>query len=96
MKKLVISALALGAMTSVAFAEPMPLSPVQMDGVTAGGKRINVDVAVIKIRQSNKANQWNGGNFADDLSGKCDDCNVFQDASNNLSQSNSATVSVSQ
>jgi hypothetical protein len=95
MKKLLISALALGAMSSVAFAEPMPLSTAQMDGVTAG-KRINVNAIVVSVRQSNKAKQWNGGNFADDLSGKCDDCNVFQDASNNLSQSNSATVSVSQ
>jgi hypothetical protein len=48
MKTILISALALGAMTSIAFAEapltpiaaqPMQLSLAQLDGVTAGGNK---------------------------------------------------------
>jgi hypothetical protein len=65
MKKLVISALALGAMTSVAFAEeplkpttgqPMQLSLAQLDDVTAGGrwghkkKRANIKVNVVAFK----------------------------------------------
>jgi hypothetical protein len=36
MRTLLVSALALGAFTSAAFAEPLVLSDVQMDGIAAG------------------------------------------------------------
>jgi hypothetical protein len=67
MKSILISVLALGAMTSVALAEeplkpiagqPMELSLAQLDDVTAGGKKKghrfkNVNVSIIKLEVEN-------------------------------------------
>jgi hypothetical protein len=41
MKTILLSALALGALTSAAVAEPVALSDAQLDGVTAGRFQIN-------------------------------------------------------
>ena len=96
MKSIVISALALGAMTSVAFAEepltptagePMQLSLAQLDDVTAG-LRINANVSVVRfrIRQSNELEIEQETELeADDIKGNCDDCTVIVDASANAS-----------
>jgi hypothetical protein len=98
MKKLVISALAFGAMTSVALAEealtqtsgqPMQLSLAQLDNVTAGGKwrkkgDINVNVVAFKIEQENEAEVEQESEVEKvDLRGQCKNCTVFLDASNN-------------
>ena len=58
MQKLVLSALALGAMTSAALAEPVAMTDTQMDGVTAAGRGGNFahQVAVAKVWQSNSCN----------------------------------------
>jgi hypothetical protein len=87
MKTILISALALGAMTSVAFAEaplkpiapqPMQLSLSQLDDVTAGGKkkRVKVNIVVLKdIKQENDAD-IDQEVKADDLKGNCKNCTV--------------------
>jgi hypothetical protein len=87
----VISALVLGAMTSVAYAEPLQLSPAQMDGVTAG-LRINANVALFRVRQSNELFQ-SGGVIADDIQGRCDDCAIVVQADtwNSASQVNNVS-----
>jgi hypothetical protein len=92
MKKLVISALVLGALTSVAYAEPMQLSPAQMDGVTAGLRIENVNVAIFRVRQKNELFQ-SGGVVADDIQGRCDDCVIAVEANtwNEALQSNNVS-----
>lgn len=104
MKKLVIGTLALGAMTSVAFADeplkatsgqPMQLSLTQMDDVTAGRfYRINVDVAIVKDnRQSNRARQQaNVHAWKIEAEGRCGSCTVLVGGSNVLDQSNEIEV----
>jgi hypothetical protein len=101
MKKLVISALALGAMTSVAFAEeplkpttgqPMELSLAQLDDVTAAGWKHKRDHkkkfnVKIEIEQENNAYQY-ANVYADDISGKCSKCTVVVGGSNYADQSN--------
>jgi hypothetical protein len=51
MRTLLASVVALGAFTSAAFAEPLVLSDVQMDNVTAGQMQSNT--ASVDITQSN-------------------------------------------
>jgi hypothetical protein len=93
MKKLVISALAFGAMASAASAEPLYLSSAQMDEVTAGRIRVNANVALIRARQTNVSIvRDSGGVFADDIQGRCDDCQIFVDGSVNVDQSNEIDV----
>jgi hypothetical protein len=102
MKKLVISALALGAMTSVAFAEeplkptagqPMQLTLMQLDDVTAAGgwrhkkKKFNVKIE-IDIDQSNSAYQ-EANVKADDIKGNCKNCRVNVGGTNTAVQTNS-------
>jgi len=54
MRTLLVSALALGALTSTAFAEPLALSDVQMEGITAGSQSNNISVS-LTAEQSNSA-----------------------------------------
>jgi hypothetical protein len=51
MRTLLASVVALGAFTSAAFAEPLVLSSVQMDSVTAGQMQSNT--ASVDVTQSN-------------------------------------------
>jgi hypothetical protein len=53
MRTLLVSALALGAFTSSAFAEPLVLSDVQMDGITAGQDVSQNNSSEVNATQSN-------------------------------------------
>jgi hypothetical protein len=56
MRTLLVSALALGAWTSAAFAEPVALTDVQMDSLTAG-QITQSNTATITVTQNNSANE---------------------------------------
>ena len=55
MRTLLVSALALGAFTSAAFAEPLVLSDVQMDGITAGQTQSNSSEVNVTQTNNNSA-----------------------------------------
>jgi predicted secreted protein len=53
MRTLLASALALGALTSAALAEPVALTDAQMDSLTAGVSQVNVSSIDVGVDQSN-------------------------------------------
>jgi hypothetical protein len=63
MRTLLASVVALGAFTSAAFAEPLVLSDVQMDGITAGQdvNQSNSSAVAVTISQSNSNTGPNEG-----------------------------------
>jgi hypothetical protein len=64
MRTLLVSALALGAFTSAAFAEPLVLSDVQMDGITAGQDVNQSNSSEINVTSS-QSNSNTGPNEGD-------------------------------
>jgi hypothetical protein len=107
MHKLIISTLALGAMTSAAAfaaepltpvsAQPLKLSAAQLDQVTAArrwsrGIDVDVNVALVKHnRQKNEAYQY-ADVYLDDIKGNCGSCSIFVGGNNEAYQSNEIEV----
>jgi hypothetical protein len=82
MRTLLASAVALGAFTSVALAEPIALSDVQMDALTAG-QVAQSNIIMISITQSNTADVTASGDAT---------VNQSNSASVSVSQGNSSTI----
>jgi hypothetical protein len=80
MRTLLVSALALGAFTSSAFAEPLVLSDVQMDGITAGQDVNQSNDATVNVTQSNSNTGPNEGDVS-----QSNTTSVTVDQSNNNS-----------
>jgi hypothetical protein len=64
MRTLLVSALALGAFTSAAFAEPLVLSDIQLDALTAGQDVNQSNSAEVNITQSNTNTGPNEGDVS--------------------------------
>jgi hypothetical protein len=84
MRTLLASAVALGAFTSVALAEPLALSDVQMDALTAGQVDVTQsNIIMISITQSNISEVTTSGDAT---------VNQSNSASVSVSQGNSSTI----
>jgi hypothetical protein len=85
MRILLVSALALGAFTSAAMAEPISLTDAQMDSFTAG--QVAIGDVTLSNSNSTEVNQSNTSEISADGDG---------DNSNTVTQTNSSTVENSQ
>lgn len=66
MKKILLAALAMGAMTTVAMAEPVKLQTAQADGITAGVFQTNVSSIFQQAKAKASATAVSFGSFNKD------------------------------